>query len=434
MRKRRNVFLRMTFEFSADFAAKCDAHDALSTYRNEFFIPQHEGNDCIYLTGNSLGLQPKGSGEALQDELDAWAKFGVEGHFHGKHPWFHYHKFFEADAAKLVGALPHEVVVMNQLSVNLHLMLVSFYQPSEGRYKILMEAGAFPSDMYAIESQVRFHGYDYSDAVIELSPRPGEYALRTEDILDTIDEYGSELALVFFSGVQYYSGQAFDIETITRKAHEHGIMAGFDLAHAAGNLVLKLHDWGVDFACWCSYKYLNSGPGSVSGCFVHERHADDSTLPRFAGWWGRKEEGRFQMTKGFVPEYGAAGWQLSNAPVFSMAVHRISLRMFAEAGMENLRKKGDLLTSWLEFVLNHVSHHNPDLNFTIITPPLPHRGSQLSVLTGENGRKLFDFISSKGVIADWREPNVIRMAPVPFYNSFTDIYRLGALLMAFSEH
>lgn len=423
----------MTFEFTAEFAAKCDANDELRAYRNRFIIPQHDGEDCIYLTGNSLGLQPKDATEALQVELDAWAKYGVEGHFHGKHPWFHYHKFFEEDTAKLVGAKSHEVVVMNQLSVNLHLMLVSFYQPVEGRYKILMEAGAFPSDMYAIESQVRFHGFDYNDAVIELSPRPGEYALRTEDILAAIDEYRDELALVFFSGVQYYTGQAFDMQKITKRAHEYGIIAGFDLAHAAGNLVLKLHDWEVDFACWCSYKYLNSGPGSVSGCFVHERHGNDDSLPRFAGWWGRKEEGRFQMTKGFVPEYGAAGWQLSNAPVFSMAVHKVSLEMFAEVGMEKLRKKGDLLTSWLEFVLHTVSEQNPCLSFTIITPPLPERGSQLSVLTGSNGKSLFNYLTLNGVIADWREPNVIRMAPAPFYNSFEDIFKLGKLLMAFSE-
>jgi kynureninase len=311
--------------------------------------------------------------------------------------------------------------------------LVSFYQPAEGRYKILMEAGDFPSDMYALESQVRFHGFEYEDAVIELNPRPGEYSLRTEDILATIDEYKDELALVFFSGVQYYTGQAFDIEKITRKAHDYGIKAGFDLAHAAGNLVLKLHEWEVDFACWCSYKYLNSGPGSVSGCFVHECHAADDSLPRFAGWWGRKEEGRFQMTRGFIPEYGAAGWQLSNAPVFSMAVHRVSLAMFAEAGMERLRKKGDTLTSWLEFVLKYVSQHNPHLSFQIITPPLPERGSQLSVLTGPNGKSLFEFLSGHGVIADWREPNVIRMAPVPLYNSFRDIYALGLLLMAYEE-
>lgn len=423
----------MTFEFSLSFAQKADREDALSAYRDQFFIPQHEGRDGVYLTGNSLGLQPKGAAKALQQELDDWAELGVEGHFHGKHPWFHYHKFFAEDSARLVGALPHEVVVMNNLTVNLHLMFVSFYRPREGRYKILMEAGAFPSDMYAVESQVRFHAYEYDDAVIELKPREGEHSLRTEDILDTIEEYKDELALVFFSGVQYYSGQAFDMEAIAAKSRENGITVGFDLAHAAGNLVLKLHDWGVDFACWCSYKYLNSGPGSVSGCFVHERHANNPELPRFAGWWGRKEEGRFEMTRGFVPEYGAAGWQLSNAPVLSMAVHRLSLQMFSEAGIENLRKKGDQLTSWLEFVLKHVANEKASLDFEIITPPLPHRGSQLSVLTGSNGKALFDYLTKRGVIADWREPNVIRMAPVPMYNSFEDIYRLGEIMLAFPD-
>lgn len=423
----------MTFEFSLSFAQKADREDALSAYRDQFFIPQHEGRDGVYLTGNSLGLQPKGAAKALQQELGDWAELGVEGHFHGKHPWFHYHKFFAEDSARLVGALPHEVVVMNNLTVNLHLMFVSFYRPREGRYKILMEAGAFPSDMYAVESQVRFHAYEYDDAVIELKPREGEHSLRTEDILDTIEEYKDELALVFFSGVQYYSGQAFDMEAIAAKSRENGITVGFDLAHAAGNLVLKLHDWGVDFACWCSYKYLNSGPGSVSGCFVHERHANNPELPRFAGWWGRKEEGRFEMTRGFVPEYGAAGWQLSNAPVLSMAVHRLSLQMFSEAGIENLRKKGDQLTSWLEFVLKHVANEKASLDFEIITPPLPHRGSQLSVLTGSNGKALFDYLTKRGVIADWREPNVIRMAPVPMYNSFEDIYRLGEIMLAFPD-
>jgi kynureninase len=419
----------MKYEFSKDFAQKADQADALRAYREQFFIPQHEGRDCIYLTGNSLGLQPKGAEQALKQELDDWAKMGVEGHFHAQNPWFHYHEFFAEDTANLVGALPHEVVVMNNLTVNLHLMFVSFYRPREGRYKILMEAGAFPSDMYAVESQVKFHGYDYDDAVIEMRPRSGEYHLRTEDILDTINEYKDELALVFFSGLQYYSGQAFDMEQIAAEARAKNITVGFDLAHAAGNLQLKLHDWGVDFACWCSYKYLNSGPGSVSGCYVHEKHADNPSLPRFAGWWGRKEEGRFEMTRGFIPEYGAAGWQLSNAPVLSMAVHRLSLQMFTEVGMPQLRKKGDQLTSYLEFVLKEVAARKSDLDFNIITPPLPHRGSQLSVLTGPNGKALFDFLTKEGVIADWREPNVIRMAPVPLYNSFEDIYRLGEIMM-----
>lgn len=417
----------MQFENTRIFAETLDRQDELKSFRSEFFFPQHEGKEVIYLTGNSLGLQPKSALNALQTELNDWAKFGVEGHFHGTHPWFHYHKFLSEGAARVVGAMPSEVVVMNNLTVNLHLMMVSFYRPTKERYKIIMEAGAFPSDQYAMESQVKFHGFRYEDAVIEVSPRAGEYALRTEDILEVIENNRDSVALVMFSGVQYYTGQAFDIEAITKAAHAAGAIAGFDLAHAAGNLKLNLHDWQVDFAVWCSYKYLNSGPGGVSGVFVHEKHGENPDLPRFAGWWGHREDVRFKMQKGFIPEKGAAGWQLSNAPVLSMAVHKASLEIFDRAGMDRLVAKSKLLTGYLEFVLKDVSARNDSISLTVITPS--ERGCQLSVLAGSNARKLFDYLTQNGVVADWREPEVIRMAPVPLYNSFEDIYRLGEMIL-----
>jgi len=419
----------MTFENTLEFAQNADAQDSLKQYRDEFFFPQHNGENAIYFTGNSLGLQPKSVINKIKVELDDWAKYGVEGHFDGTNPWFHYHKFFNESAARVVGAKPEEVVVMNNLTVNLHLMMVSFYQPKGERYKIIMEGGAFPSDQYAMESQVKFHGYEYDDAVIEVKPRTGEHHLRTEDILSVIEENKDSVALVMFSGVQYYTGQAFDMEKITAKAHQVGALAGFDLAHAAGNLVLKLHDWDVDFAVWCSYKYMNSGPGGVSGAFVHERHANNPDLPRFAGWWGHSEDERFLMKRGFIPEYGAAGWQLSNAPVMTMAVHRASLDMFDQVSMEQLFSKGLNLNGYLQYVIEDAARSNDKLSFQIITPE--ERGCQLSVLTGDNGKELFDYLTEHGVIADWREPNVIRMAPVPFYNSFEEIYKFGQILKSF---
>ena len=419
----------MTFENTLEFAQNADAQDSLKQYRDEFFFPQHNGENVIYFTGNSLGLQPKSVIGKIKVELDDWAKYGVEGHFDGTNPWFHYHKFFNESAARVVGAKPEEVVVMNNLTVNLHLMMVSFYQPKGERYKIIMEGGAFPSDQYAMESQVKFHGYEYDDAVIEVKPRTGEHHLRTEDILSVIEENKDSVALVMFSGVQYYTGQAFDMEMITAKAHQVGALAGFDLAHAAGNLVLKLHDWDVDFAVWCSYKYMNSGPGGVSGAFVHERHANNPDLPRFAGWWGHSEDERFLMKRGFIPEYGAAGWQLSNAPVMTMAVHRASLDMFDQVSMEQLFSKGLNLNGYLQYVIEDAARSNDKLSFQIITPE--ERGCQLSVLTGDNGKELFDYLTEHGVIADWREPNVIRMAPVPFYNSFEEIYKFGQILKSF---
>lgn len=410
-------------------AVELDQKDPLSSYRSKFFIPPgKKRKEQLYFTGNSLGLQPKSVIDHLKVELEDWKNLGVEGHFHGKNPWFSYHHFFEQEA-KIVGAKTSEVVVMNNLTVNLHLLLASFYRPTDKRTKIIMEAGAFPSDMYVIESQVKHHGLDYHTTVIEIEPRSGEHALRTEDIISQIEEVGEELALVFFSGVQYYTGQVFDMKKITAAAHQVGAMAGFDCAHAAGNIVMNLHAWNVDFAAWCTYKYLNSGPGGVSGIFVHERHGENPDTPRFAGWWGHKESERFQMKKGFIPESGAAGWQLSNAPVLTMAAHKASLELFDEVGMEALAKKGQLLNAFMEEVVLQAQETNAKLEFEIITPA--DRGCQLSMLTNENGKALFDYLTENDVIADWREPNVIRLAPVPMYNSFLDVYEFGELLKNF---
>jgi kynureninase len=419
----------MNFENSIAFAQKLDSSDSLQSFREKYFIPQVNGKEALYFTGNSLGLQPKSVLSALQTELEDWKNLGVEGHFHGKNPWFHYHKFLTNGAALVVGAKPIEVVVMNQLTSNLHFLFVSFYRPNQQRFKIIMEAGAFPSDMYLVESQVKFHGFNPSEAIVEVKPREGEYTLRHQDILDTIEAHKDELALVFFSGVQYYSGQVFNIKEITEKGHACGAVVGFDLAHAAGNIELKLNEWNVDFAAWCSYKYLNSGPGGVAGAFVHEKYAKDSSLPRFAGWWGHDEQERFKMLKGFVPEEGAAGWQLSNAPVFSMAVHREALHLFEAAGMSALTEKGKNLNAYLQFVIEEAMKHNALLNFKIITPAYPERGCQISLLTDDNGKMIFDYLTQNGVIADWRNPNVIRLAPVPMYNTYQDIYTFGALLM-----
>jgi kynureninase len=409
------------------FARQQDKNDVLQKYRKQFHIPQHEGKNVLYFCGNSLGLQPKSIKKALLNELDQWSKYGVEGHFMGEMPWMHYHKFLSDQSAALVGALPEEVVVMNTLTTNLHLMMVSFYQPTKTRFKIIMEGGAFPSDQYAMETQVRFHGFSPEDAIIEIHPRAGEKTLRTSDIEKTIMENRDSLALVMFAGVNYYTGQFFDIQAITKAGHEAGAKVGFDLAHTAGNLPLQLHEWNVDFAVWCSYKYLNSGPGGPSGVFVHERHASNSDLPRFAGWWGHDEKERFQMKKGFIPMQGAAGWQTSNAQIFSFAAHKASLDIFHEVGMEKLREKSVALSSFFYEILENINKKYP--YFDIITPKnSDERGCQISVLTGEKGRELYDYLAKNGVICDWREPNVIRFAPVPLYNSFEDVFKLGQLL------
>ncbi|MCB0796531.1 MAG: kynureninase [Chitinophagales bacterium] len=409
---------------SLDEVRAMDATDPMASFRSHYHIPQHDGKDAVYLCGNSLGLQPKKTRQYIEEELKDWETLGVEGHMHGRHPWFYYHHFLEESVARLAGASPLEVVIMNTLTVNLNLLMVSFYRPTKSRYKILMEYMAFPSDQYAMEMQVRYHGFDTADAIVEVKPREGEHALRTEDILQLIDEHRNELALVMMGGVNYYTGQLYDMATITKAAHDAGALAGFDLAHAAGNVPLHLHDWGVDFACWCTYKYLNSGPGGASGVFIHERHAHDATLPRFAGWWGNAEDTRFQMKKGFHPQPGAAGWQQSNAQILPMAAHRAAMELFDQAGMDALRTKSLALTGLLEELLQI----QPG-KFHIITPADPaQRGCQLSILTGAGGRQLFDRLTASGVIADWREPNVIRVAPVPMYNSFEDVYRFAELM------
>lgn len=406
-----------------------DSQDPLASYRERFYIPQVNGKDAFYFTGNSLGLQPKSTKDFLQQELDDWAQYGVEGHFHAKNPWVAYHKILMEPFARLVGAQPTEVVAMNGLTVNLHLMLVSFYRPQGKRTKIICEAKAFPSDQYTLESQVKFHGLDPADTIVEVAPRAGEHTIREEDIHAKIAEVGDELALVFWGGVNYYTGQVFDMAAMAQSAHAVGALCGIDLAHGVGNISLQLHDWGVDFACWCSYKYLNSGPGGISGVFVHEKHADKPELPRFAGWWGYEEETRFMMAPGFKPMQGAQGWQLSNAPVFSMACCKASMDIFDEVGMERLEAKSLLLTNYMEFVLNDISGRYERCNFEIITPQETiARGCQLSVLMHGQGKELFDFLTAEGVIADWREPNVIRMAAVPLYNTFEDIYQLGQII------
>lgn len=365
----------------------------------------------------------------MQKELEDWGKYGVEGHFNAAMPWFSYHHFFSERLARIVGADKDEVCAMNTLTVNLHLLMQSFYRPQNGRYKIIMEAGAFPSDQYAMETQVRMYGYDPHDAIIEIAPRDGAHIIEEEDILAAIKETGNALAVVVIGGVNYYTGQYFDLQKITAAAHAVGAYAGFDLAHAVGNVPLKLHDWKVDFACWCSYKYLNSGPGGVGGVYVHEKYGNDPYFFRLAGWWGNDEKTRFKMQKGFVPQKGAASWQMSNAPVFNMVAHNASLDVFDKAGMKELQDKSRKLTGYLEFLLRQITH----LKFEIITPSDPaRRGAQISMLFAERGREVFDHLTENGVIADWREPNVIRVAPVPLYNTFEDVYMLYEMMKNFS--
>jgi kynureninase len=417
------------FESTISFAKKLDQNDPLKSFRKQFHLPKINGKTALYFTGNSLGLQPIAAKKFIMEELTDWAALGVEGHVHAKRPWLYYHKFSKKTLAKLVGAKPIEVVAMNQLTVNLHLMMVSFYRPTKQRFKIITEAGAFSSDQYAFESQLKFHGLDPETTLIELAPRKGEFTLRTADILQAIEENKEQVALVIFGAVQYYSGQFFEIKKITKAAHDAGAYAGFDLAHAIGNVPLQLHKDQVDFAVWCSYKYLNSGPGGVAGAFVHERHANDSSLPRLAGWWGHHEKDRFQMKKGFIPMPGADGWQLSNFPVLSGAALLASLQVFEKAGIKNLRKKSVLLTGYLEFLLNQID--NSITPFSVITPDDPkQRGCQLSILMHQNGKSVFQKLTRAGIIADWREPGVIRVAPVPLYNRFEDVFEFVKIFKA----
>ena len=414
------------FTNSLEFAKQLDSQDSLHSYRSKFYIPQHEGHDMVYFTGNSLGLQPKTTKDYIQQELNDWAAYGVEGHFLAKNPWMSYHEILTDKTAKIVGALPSEVVMMNQLTVNLHLLMVSFYRPTKQRYKILCEAKAFPSDQYALQSQVKFHGFDIDDALIEIAPRDGEYEVRHEDIYKAIEDNKDSLALIMIGGVNYFSGQVFDMKAIVEAGHKAGAIVGFDLAHGAGNLKLQLHDWNVDFAAWCSYKYLNAGPGSVAGAFVHEQHHKNTDMPLFAGWWGHDKETRFKMDRVFKPIETVERWQLSNAPILSMAAYKASLDMFDEVGMDKLNEKSRGLTAYLEFIVGEINKQKNNC-LEIITPKA-NRGCQISIVAHGQGKALYNKLIENGVIPDWREPNVIRCAPVPMYNSFEDIYRFGKIL------
>ncbi len=413
------------YKANRNYAREMDDADTLSGYRNRFLFPKHKGKDVVYFCGNSLGLQPKGAQEYYEQELNDWAAFGVEGHFQAKRPWFSYHKNFTQSLANIVGATTNEVVAMNSLTVNLHLLMLSFYKPTKQRYKIIMEAGAFPSDMYAMETQALFHGFDPADAIVEIAPRKGEHCIDHSDIEAAIQKHKNNLALVLFGGVNYYTGQYFDLKRIAELAHRVGALVGFDLAHAVGNKVMHLHDWNVDFACWCSYKYLNSGPGAVGGIFVHETHLKNKDTFRLAGWWGHDEKTRFKMKKGFKPMKTAESWQMSNAQVLNMAAHRASLDIFDELSMTDLANKSFELTNYAEFLLRKLTQ----LKFDIITPDNPlERGCQLSLLFKSRGKEVFDHLQKNGVVADWREPNVIRIAPVPLYNSFQDVYTMYEIL------
>lgn len=408
------------FHPGPEFAAALDERDPLADFRDRFWIPKTQrGEDCIYLCGHSLGLQPKTAQAYVEQELRDWAELAVEGHLHAHNPWLTYHHTLTQQTASLVGAEPDEIVVMNSLTVNLHLMMVSFYRPTKARNKILIEHGAFPSDQYAVKSQIRFHGYDLESSLVELAPRDGESCIRHEDIESLIDREGESIALILLGGVNYATGQAFDMKAITDDGHRKGCVVGFDLAHAAGNLRLHLHDWEPDFAVWCSYKYLNGGPGCVAGCFVHQRHARSWKLPRFAGWWGHDEATRFRMGPDFHPMQGAEGWQVSNPPILALAPLRASMEIFAEAGMDRLRSKSESLTGYMESLLRQ--HESP--HFSIITPAEPHRrGAQLSLRIRRSGRGICDKLIAEGVIGDWREPDTFRVAPVPLYNSYLDVY------------
>jgi kynureninase len=408
------------YNLGLDFAQKQDSKDDLSVYRNQFHIPKDKlGNEVIYFCGNSLGLQPKSTKKHINQDLDDWANLGVDGHFEAKNPWLHYNQILTKNMAKVVGAKPIETVVMNTLTANLHLMMVSFYKPTKTRYKILIEGDAFPSDKYAVESQLRHHGFDDKEGIILWKPKKNKILNHYEDLETILKNQGDEIALIMIGAINYYTGQYFDLKRITELAHKYGCKVGFDCAHAAGNVQLNLHDSGADFAVWCTYKYLNSGPGSLAGCFVHERHAHNKQLNRFTGWWSHNKETRFKMRDEFDVIPGAEGWQLSNPPILSMAAIKASLELFNEVGIEKLSKKSKRLTGYFEFLINQLNNKN----IKIITPKNPEeRGCQLSIQVKNANKSLHNKLTEAGVICDWREPDVIRCAPTPFYNSFSDVY------------
>jgi kynureninase len=413
------------------YALELDAGDLLASFRGHFHIPlRPDGYPVIYFCGNSLGLQPRATRALIEQELNDWARLGVEGHFKESTPWYSYHELFHDSGARLVGALPGEVVMMNSLTVNLHLMMVTFYRPTRDRWKIVIDEPTFPSDLYAIQSQVRHHGYDPADAVLPIGPRGGEHTIRADEVEATLERHGHEIALVLWNAVNFYSGQSFDLQRIVSAAKRYGCIVGLDLAHAAGNLVLKLHDWDADFAVWCNYKYVNAGPGAIGGCFVHEKHGKNLDLPRFAGWWGNDPATRFRMHEEwhFQPFASADGWQVSNPPILAMAPLRASLGLFDQAGMAALRAKSERLTGYLEFLLDRI----PGGRFEIITPRDPaERGCQLSILGKERPRELLRALETEGVICDFREPGVIRVAPTPMYNTFQEVWRFAQILDSF---
>ena len=418
----------MNFAASLAFAQSKDKEDKLAAFKHKFYFPQINNKDVIYFCGNSLGLQAKTVEAAVKQELDDWKNLGIAGFLHAKNPWMYYQEYFKTALGKIVGCKEDEVTVMNSLTVNLHFLMFTFYRPTASRYKIIMEAGAFPSDQYAVETQVKHYGFDTAEAVIEIAAREGEKTLRNEDILSAIEANADNLALVMLGGINYYTGQLFDIKTITEAAQKAGAFAGFDLAHAAGNALLKLHDWNVDFAVWCSYKYLNGGPGAVGGVYVHEKYATDPSTPRFAGWWGNDENARFKMEKGFVAKPNASGWNISTAQILNMASLKASLEIFEEAGFENIRTKSEELTAYLEFLLHQLNN----LNFTIITPSdKQNRGAQLSLFFKEKGKEIHTKMSASGIVVDYREPGVIRVAPAPLYCSFEDVFRFYEILKDF---
>ena len=413
------------FEASLDYARRADQADALHHFKAQFHFPHHNGKEVIYFCGNSLGLQPKSAHAAIETELKTWREQAVGGYFNGANPWLYYQDYCKPALSKIMGASTEEITVMNALTVNMHLMMLSFYKPTQTRYKIMLEAGAFPSDQYAVETQAKHHGFNPDDAIIEIAPRAGEKTLRTEDILQAIEDHKDSLALTIFGGINYYTGQFFDIPTITKAAQAAGAVAGWDLAHVAGNIPLELHAWNVDFAIWCSYKYLNAGPGAVGGVFVHNKHAQQTDLNRMAGWWGNDEKTRFKMEKGFYAKPDASGWNISTAQVFNTVCLKASLELFDQADIHALRNKSLQLTNYLEYLL----HQLPNLQFEIITPTDPaQRGAQLSLYFPNNGKAIHQKMIESGIIVDYREPGVIRVAPAPLYCSFEDVYSFYEIL------